>query len=109
MLSLGALLRCVQYVPIDRFPRKVSGCNVGVALLYVPLELIKERNDLSIFRLCRHMAVDSVLISVANSRLTESDWKAMKNQERFPSNYDNGKIMALPAVLPCVRRSAIGV
>lgn len=71
--SLGVLLRCARYGPIERlgYPRVVSGCGGGGALLYIHLDTIKTRYALGISRLIRDMAFDMVLTLAAIEQLGE--------------------------------------
>lgn len=54
------------------------------------------------------MATDPVLTSAALARLTEINWRAVKNLKRVLYNYDDGMIMVLPAEPLLVCRSASG-
>lgn len=75
VLLPGVFSHCVRYGPIDclAFPRMVSSCEGGGALLYIPLELIKSWFALGICRLLRNKAMDRVLALVAIGRLSELD------------------------------------
>lgn len=81
VMSPGAFLHCVWYGLIERlaYLRMVNGCKGGGALLHAPLDLIKLWYVLGICRLIWDMAVDPVLVLVATGRLTETDWKVLKN------------------------------
>lgn len=52
------------------------------------------------------MVIDPVLGSVAITRATEVEWNALHHQKRFPYNFEERKIVTLPAESPAVRRSA---
>lgn len=54
------------------------------------------------------MAVEPSLALDAIARLTEYDWRVMKNQVWFPYNYNKGNIMILLAEPLLLRRSASG-
>lgn len=74
VMWLGVFLRCARYGPIDRlaYPRIVSGCDGGGALLYVPLGSVRSWYALRICQLIYNMAVDSVSTIGAIARLTNS-------------------------------------
>lgn len=80
---LRAFLRCARYGPIVclAYLEWGSRCGDGGVLLHVPLNASKSVHAMCILRLSPHMAVDSVLASVAIRRLTKTNWGALKNQE----------------------------
>lgn len=63
---------------------------------------------MGIFQLVRNIAVDPVSTLFAVGRLEKIDWNDLEREERFPYNYDEGKIIVLPAEPPLVRCCASG-
>lgn len=93
--SLGAFICGGPHGPLERLacPQRVAGCESGGALLSVSFGTIKLLYALGICLLLRNMAVHPVLALVAVGGLTEADREAMADQNWFPYNYENGKIV----------------
>lgn len=86
---LGTFLRGARYSPIEHlvYHRMVAGCEGSGALLCVSLCSIKLWYAWGICRLLQIMEVDPVLALVAKGRLTEINWVAVADQNRFSYNY----------------------
>lgn len=99
LMSLGALISCVRYglIGLLVYRRMVFDWIGGGAVLHVHLGSIKSGYAVGICRLIQNMAVDPMLALVAIGQLTEIDWKALEDQDWFPFNYDDGKILVLLA------------
>lgn len=63
MKSFGLFLRCERYGLLDYlvYPRMISSCEVGGALLYVLSDLMKTCSAFSTCQLLQDMAMDQVL------------------------------------------------
>lgn len=91
----------------------VLECGDRGALLYVYLHTIKVWLFLVNCRLIRSKAVELVLALVENECLMEIEWKALEGQKAFLFEWfwvqlQGGKVMARPAELLSVHRSARG-
>lgn len=109
-MPLSIFLRCKRYGRADRLAQSpmIFGCSGSGALFYVPLRLLKSWYTLEIRRLTWNIAMYLVLALFTIERLTETYCKALQDQELFPHNTDESKIMVLPAKPPLIRRSASG-
>lgn len=110
MSFLSAFLRSARYGPPEllAYLRMVTRCEVGGALLLVPLCTIKSRYASGISRLLRYMVEVQNCLLVAIGRLTEIYWVVMADQDWCPYNHYDGKIIVFPAGPPSVGRSASG-